>query len=339
MTARPLAIRRTGLVTSVGLSSPASCAAIRAKLTNPSETRFVPAAGEPIVAHQVVLEAPWRGLQKLARMAAMTIEECMEEVPRDDWSNVPLLLCVAEPGRAGRTEGLDAELFAEIQLLLSANFAADSSIVAHGRVSAGVALAQARKLIYEKMHSQVLVVATDSLLTWPTLSAYAHDDRLLTPNNSNGFIPGEAAGAVLVAAPHDVAELRCIGIGFAVEKANVDSGEPLRGDGLTLAIKDALVDAGCELHDIDYRIADLSGEQYYFKEASLALNRVLRKRKEDFEIWHPAEAIGEAGAASGLACLAVMQMAAAKGYAPGRRSLLHLANDSGARVAIVGYVG
>ena len=28
------------------------------------------------------------------------------------------------------------------------------------------------------------------------------------------------------------------------------------------------------MHDLDYRITDLSGEQYYFKEAALALGRI-----------------------------------------------------------------
>ena len=55
---QPLAIGRTGLVTSVGLSAPAACAAIRAKLTNPSETRFIDSHGEWIMAHQVPLDAP-----------------------------------------------------------------------------------------------------------------------------------------------------------------------------------------------------------------------------------------------------------------------------------------
>ena len=34
------------------------------------------------------------------------------------------------------------------------------------------------------------------------------------------------------------------------------------------------------MHDFDYRITDLSGEQYYFKEAALALSRTLRQSKE-----------------------------------------------------------
>ena len=51
----------------------------------------------------------------------------------------------------------------------------------------------------------------------------------------------------------------------------------MRADGLATAIKGALADAGCEMHDMDYRITDLSGEQYYFKEAALALSRTLRQ--------------------------------------------------------------
>ena len=64
----------TGLVTSVGLTAPAACAAMRAKVANPSETLFVDARGERILAHEVPLEKPWRGIAKLARMAAMATD-------------------------------------------------------------------------------------------------------------------------------------------------------------------------------------------------------------------------------------------------------------------------
>ena len=330
-----IVLQRSGLVTSVGLTSPAACAAIRAKLTNPKVTSFVPPGGEALVAHQVDLDVPLRGVARLARMAAMAIEECLDDIPRAQWESLPLLLCVAEKARPGRLDRLDEELPVTLFDQLGVQFAPGSAVIAYGRVSAGVAIARARRLIQQQGHPLVLLVGTDSLLTWPTLRVYAAEDRLLTPLNSNGFIPGEAAGALLLEASQGAGELRVDGIGFAVESAHIDSGEPLRGEGLTAAVKAALAEAGCDLYDVDYRVADLSGEQYYFKEASLALNRILRKRREEFEIWHPAECIGEAGAAAGVACLAVINTAQQKGYAPGPRSLLHLANDSGARAAII----
>ena len=336
MSAVPLTIVQTALVCSVGQSAPASCAAFRAKLSNPTETRFIDSAGEWIMAHQVELEKPWRGLTKLAKMAAMAIDEALYSVPRQRWASIPLLLCVAEKERPGRFDGLDDKLLAMVQAELGVQFAPSSAVVAHGRVGVAVALSQARVLLEKGSCRQVLIAATDSLLTWPTLSQYEREDRLLTSSNSNGFMPGEGAGALLVEArPAGPMELSCTGIGLAKEAAHVDSGEPLRADGLSNAIKAALADSGREMFDMDYRITDNSGEQYYFKEAALALSRTLHKRKEEFDIWHPAECTGEQGAAAGVSIIALAREACRKSYTKGPNILAHMANDAGPRVALI----
>lgn len=335
MSAAPLAILRTGLVTSVGLSAPASCAAIRAKLSNPTETRFIDSSGEWIVAHAVPLEPQRRGLAKLARMAAMAIDECLADLPLDSWAGIPLLMCVAEAERPGRTDGLDDQLLLDVrQELGGVSFSSDSAVVAHGRVSVPVALVKARTLIGERKHPRVLIAATDSLITWPTLSHYERAGRLLTANNSNGFMAGEGAGALLVGDPTGQPELLCSGLGFALEKAHVESEEPMRAEGLSLAIKAALADAGVQMHEMDYRITDASGEQYYFKEAALALTRTLHQRKEEFDLWHPAECTGEPGAVAGVSVIALADAACRKAYARGSGIVAHFANDAGQRAAI-----
>jgi len=264
----------------------------------------------------------------------MAIEECLEGSDRRARERMSVLLCVAEPSRPGRIAGLE-ELLEDIQRSLGVTFASDSAVLAGGRVGVCQALARARELLSLREAQQILVVATDSLLPRATLEAYETEGRLLTPRNSNGFIPGEAAGAVLVGTAPDAIALRCRGIGFGRETASIGSGEPLRADGLAAAIKTALSNADCEIHDVDYRLSDLSGEHFYFKEAALALSRTLRCRKEEFDLWHPAECIGETGAAAGVAMLAVADAARRKGYAPGPRVLLHLANDDGQRAAAV----
>jgi len=331
-----LAFLNTGLVTSVGLSAPASCAAMHAKVSNPSETRFTGADGHWIMAHQVQLGTPQRGLAKLAHMGAMAIEEALDGIPRSEWPLVPLLLCIAEPERPGRLDGLDDQLFLDIQAALSAQFAPQSAIVANGRVGVAAALHRARSLVGADAFQRVLVAAADSFIAWPTLSYYERQDRLLTTENPNGFMPGEGAGALLVGRSSGVAgELACVGIGFAHEAATVENSQPLRGDGLAQAMNSALAEARWDLTETCYRIADLSGEQYYFKEASLALSRAIRYRKEDFELWHPAESMGEAGAASAMACLIVGYTAATKQYAPARHGILHFANDDGARAVVL----
>lgn len=336
MSTQHIAIMSTGLVTSVGLTAPQSCAAFRAKITNPSETRFIDSGGQWIMAHQVALEQPWRGLTKLAKMAALAIEEAMQGIPKAEWGQLPLLLCVAEKERPGRTDGLDDQLFQLIQGELGVSFAPQSAVVAQGRVGVAVALSQARALITRSRIPQVIVAATDSLVTWPTLSHYERADRLLTERNSNGFMPGEGAGALLVGSARGVAgELVCPGIGFGREAAHIDSGEPLRGDGLSQAIKASLSEAGCEMHHMDFRITDNSGEQYYFKEATLAMSRTMRSLKTEFDIWHPAECTGDVGSLSGIAVVATAHAACAKHYAKGPNVLAHWANDAGQRAALV----
>jgi len=335
MSATPIAIKRTGLVTAVGLTAPQSCAAFRAKITNPTETRFIDSGGNWIMAHQVALEQPWRGLTKLAKMAAMAIEEVLVDLPKKQLSSLPLLLCVAEPGRPGRMAGLDDQLFTLVQKELGVQFAPESALVAQGRVSVAVAMQQARILLAQRKSAHVLVAATDSLLSWPTLSHYEQHDRLLTQRNSNGFIPGEAGGALLLGVDDGRAdELICTGIGFAREQVDVASAGALRADGLSQAMKAALLDADSQLHDMDFRITDISGEQYYFKEAALALSRTLRQRKVGFDLWHPAECTGEVGAAAGTSVIAIARAACEKRYGRGLNILAHMANDAGDRAAL-----
>src|SRR4030095_15824362 len=144
--------------------------------------------------------------------------------------------------------------------------------------------------------------------------------------------------AVLLAAPKKArgSVLSCIGLGFGREKGTIQTeAETPRGAGLVEAVRAPLQDAALKPPDIDYRIADLNGEQYGFKEASLALTRCLLERKPVFDLWHPADCVGEIGAAFVPCALGVALEAARKGYAPGRRALCHFGNDSGERAALV----
>jgi 3-oxoacyl-[acyl-carrier-protein] synthase-1 len=328
-------ILSTGLVSSLGLSAAATCAALRAGLSHATETHFMDAEGQPIIAHQVALDSAWRGRTKLVNMAALAVEDCLADLPRTDWQQVPLLLCCAERDRPGRLEGLEETLLIDIERTLGIHFSDLSGVVPQGRVSTITALTHARRLLMDGRAPLVLIAATDSLITWPTLVVYEKAQRLLTAENSNGFMPGEGAGALLVGPAGTAPHLTCTGVGFSTERATVVSEDPLRADGLTTAINAALADAGCALHHLDLRIADLSGEQYYFKEAALAMARIMRVRREEFDLWHPAEGIGETGAVAGLAMLAVAWMACEKAYAPGPNILCHVSNDAGQRAAAV----
>ena len=86
------------------------------------------------------------------------------------------------------------------------------------------------------------------------------------------------------------AGLEILGLGFAHEKATIDSKDPLRAEGLTEAIRRALAQAGLAMKDVSYRLTDLNGEHYKFKEAAFAFGRLLRVPLADaIDLWHPIE--------------------------------------------------
>jgi 3-oxoacyl-[acyl-carrier-protein] synthase-1 len=333
----PVAIIASGMVTGVGLNAPASCAAIRCGITNFTETRFMDKGGEWIIGCSVPLAQPWRGRAKLLQLVVPAIQECLGSIRNISVKGIPLLLCLAEKSRPGRLNGLDETLLGEIEALLGVRFHPRSGTVEQGKVAGLTAMKEARRLFAEERISHCLIVAVDSFLVASTLAAYEEKNRLQTSRNSDGFIPGEAGAAVLVASATEAsnASLSCLGIGFGQERATVESEEPLKADGLVTAIRGALSEANRTMGDMDFRITDLSGEQYGFKEASLALSRTLRQRKDKFDLWHPADCIGEVGAAIVPCILGVLHAAARKNYAPGKAALCHAANDSGERASMV----
>jgi 3-oxoacyl-[acyl-carrier-protein] synthase I len=337
---QPIAILGSGMVTGVGLSAPASCAAIRCAIDNFSETRFMDNGGEWIIGSQVPLEKPWRGLSKLVHMAVPAIRELLAQTNGVRPGSIPLLLCVAEEERPGRLQGLNDELFHLIGNELGMRFHPASGTIPRGHTAGALAMIEARRLIYEEGVRYCIIAGVDSLLVAATLAAYQDSNRLLTSNNSNGFIPGEAGCAVLVGAPEQGSRggqknLLCLGIGSGHEPATLQSEQPLRADGLVQAFRAAFAEAGQTIADVDYRITDANGEQYWFKEAALAVTRTLRTRKELFEIWHPVDCIGEVGAAIGPCSFGIALAAARKNYAPGEAALCHFSSDAGERLALV----
>jgi 3-oxoacyl-[acyl-carrier-protein] synthase-1 len=336
---RPLSILASGLVTPLGLDAASTCAAIRCGIHAAAETTFVGPGGEPVIGCTVPIEEPLRGIDKLSKFAASAIRQCLPLALPAKPKDIPLLLGVAEPDRPGRLWGLDEELLPAIETRLSAKFDPKSRVLPRGRVAILDALRAAEALIYDEKAPFVLVAAVDTYLVAGTINAYLERNRLLTAENSDGFVPGEAAGALLVSRPRGKSpELVCWGGGEGVEEATIASDKPLRADGLAAAFRSALSNAGRTFEQVDYRIVDASGEQSGFKEAVLAIGRTIRKVKPEFPLWHPADCIGETGAAIGPCALAVALAAARKSYSPGPGVLCHFGTDDGARAALVlGY--
>ena len=330
----PIEIIDSEMVTAVGTTSASTCAAIRCGLNNFGETRFIDGRGGWIVGSEAVLETAFREEARLAEMLSIVISNLRQQ-SEYDLSDSPVLVCVAERERIGSSPELSQRLAAELSF--RAYLPEGSRFISQGRVGGVVALREARELLYESGHSHVVVAGVDSYLSPLVLESLDARRRLLTDTNSDGFVPGEAASAIVVRRPQatPAPTLVVAGIGFGFEKASIESDEPLRADGLVQAIRGACQEAGCDISAMDFRIVDVSGEQYSFKEASLALTRMLRVRKEEFDLWHAADCVGETGAAIGPLTIGLALMASRNSYAKGRNILCHFGNDDGKRASAV----
>jgi len=323
------------MVTGVGLTAPAACAAIRVGISAATETRFM-FDGEWLMGCEVPFETPWRGREKLLQMVVPAIRECLEGMENNGTDSVPLFLCVAEKDRPGRLPELEEGLIPEIENRLEHRFHSQSQVVGEGRIGGVKAVELAREAIARGGSPFSIVAGVDSLLVAETLNALHEQRRLLTEENSDGFIPGEAAAAVLLGpAQHGQPCLHCCGLGYGAEKATIESGEPLRADGLVQAVRAALNSSSLTFDAVDFRITDDNGEQYGFKEGALAMTRTVRPVKHCLDIWHAGDCTGEVGAAVVPVALGAILAAMRKGYTPGPGVLCHVGNDDGRRAAMV----
>ncbi|MHC2300748.1 3-oxoacyl-ACP synthase [Rhizobium mongolense] len=326
----PIDIVSIGMATAVGLDAPSACAAMRARLDGFQETRFLGSGGDWLIGAPVPLPRNWIGERRMAHLAAGAICEAFEAVP-EARGQTALILCLAEEERPGRPVRDGARLLQRIAEIVESPPHGRSRIVSHGRPSGHLALEQARRILEAGEAPYVMIAGVDSYLTAEAIAYYLANARLLAPSNPNGFIPGEAAAALLCMRSQN-SGLRLFGLGLAREQAFIYNAEdrPLRGDGMTSAYRAALQETGIEMSRLGYRISDLIGEQYWFKQSALASLRLVRGAHGFQDIWSPAESIGNIGAAVVPLMIGMAFTAASKGYAAGDPVLVDASNDAGA---------
>lgn len=351
MSGAALAVVGAGMVSALGFNGPANWAAMRAKICGLRQRQPTdPHSGEPLSVGRADVPQWWEGVAKYADILAAPILECLLQAERLGLApavvaHVPVIVALSEPDRIGRPEHLEVELVTELTARLGP-LHADSSTIARGRSGGVLALDLAARLLRAGRSACCIVAGVDSFLHLAGFEPLIDRGRLLTPDNSNGFFAGEAGAAVLVTGGRNFrcGELHVLGLGMAKEAAVIESDEPLRAEGLTAAIRAALRAADMTMLDIAYRLTDLNGERYKFKESMLAMARLNRKVDErgreapedqTLELWHPIEFTGEIGAAIMPCLLGLAWQAGRGGWAPGPTSLCHLSDDDGDRAAAV----
>lgn len=185
----------------------------------------------------------------------------------------------------------------------------------------------------------VIVGSVDSLCTSTVLDRLCQAGKLKSGTEPEGIVAGEAAGAVVLELEsharsrnaHIYAYLSSWGSG--VEADPWTETAPSLAEGLTEAFREAFMSLPGRGEEIEMVIADLNGERGRSYEWSCAAGRVLASTRKDRELRHPADCVGDCGAAMGAVLLAT-----SSAFAPfPSRSLkvaLAASDDGGARRVI-----
>jgi len=352
-----LAVTGVGMVTSVGRSATAACAAIRAGISRPRGVRYSvldeeTQAMERLTGHPIhgytegfTQSALWLRLA-LGAVGDLLHSASLSKTDVDFWKRTGLL-GVTPPcgGPRFQMEDEDPGLMEEalihpLQKKLGVLFAR-RFVGLGGADHAGLALAVHKANTFiEAGLDRVLLVAVDSLIDALTLEWLDGAHRLKTSDTPSGLSPGEAGVALLLEGALSarrrravvLAELTAVGVGQ--EAKELESGVPSTGRGLAQSIRTALDVAGLpDAYDGDV-FADLNGEVWRAHEWGMSLVQLVGRVGE--AVLHlPAVQVGDTGAASGALGVVLATHSLGRGHTRRPDALVTSRSDSGVTGCIV----
>lgn len=331
-----LRVVSAGICCAVGYTAQAASCALRAGMDHFQESEFITSDGQPIRVARLPDDKNW-GAKRQSQWITHAVRDCLAQAGPLKDAQQTLLILSAEPERPGIQERQAVEAALMSSQILPITLRPQQSQVWHlGRAGLPLLLAHAHALLQAGKAQQVLLVGFDSYLNPNTINHYLQSDRLLIPGNRDGFIPGEAAAAVLLEiAKPQVPGLHITGWGEGVEDGRPDGSVPSRSLGMTKALRAAFAHAQVDCNDLAFRVSDQNGEGFFVSDAVNAITRVAVDGGTVPMVLTTADCVGEVGAATGPLMIAWLSLLMSRADGPGRCGIVHLANDSGQRGAIV----
>jgi 3-oxoacyl-[acyl-carrier-protein] synthase I len=337
------------MMTAVGLSSEETTASVRSgtmrfesssfrdKRFQPFTLAEVPEDGLPPLEAELDDHAGLTSREsRMLRLATAPLGECV--APLGTRWRPPL--CLALPETETRRP-LDRSRFLRLLARQTAGaFDPERSDASHaGRAGGIVAIGQAVAAIQGGQAEFMIAGGIDTYRDLYVLGTLDMEQRVKSQSNLDGFIPGEGAAFILMtsaaaAARHGLpalARLSSAAVGF--EGGHLYSSDPYRGDGLAATVRQ-LVAAGIVEAPMAEVYSSMNGESHWAKEWGVTQIRVRPAFDPGHRVHHPADCVGDVGAAVGPLLVGLAAHGIARGY---RRSpsLAYASSDRGTRAAVV----
>jgi 3-oxoacyl-[acyl-carrier-protein] synthase-1 len=160
--------------------------------------------------------------------------------------------------------------------------------------------------------------------------------RLKAGQRRDGYLPGEAAAFLVIeeadrARRRGVRSIARVLATATAKEPTAGTDRPCQGEGLSAAIREVLERTGTVRSPLV--VCDLNGERYRTLEWGIVHSRLAHLTGGFADTWHPADCIGDSGAASGAVDAAWAITALGKGYGPSAQALLWGASDGELRGA------
>ncbi|MFO0616575.1 MAG: hypothetical protein U0414_28540 [Polyangiaceae bacterium] len=349
MTFKPLAITATAATTCVGSNAEQTAASIRAGLIGTVEhASFAPIPGaadeeddapsepERLVVGAVV-DPALHGAERLIALLGPTVKDLLESAGLEPRELPKAALLLSLPAADECVEGWELERVGP-----EVSRAAGVSFKTTRRTASGhpgvLALLEEVGGLFDAGDVDACVVAgVDSYLDEARLGLLDRAERLHTRRIVDGFVPGEAACALLIEAPRRLrgrggrAELVVTSIARGSEpNAFAGSNRQSTASGLTESVRGALGGAAPA-----WLIDDQNGDRYRAFEWGVATTRLAETLASVTRVDHVAASTGDVGAATGGIQIALAAAAHRRGWCPNRRgeALVTAASDGALRVA------
>jgi 3-oxoacyl-[acyl-carrier-protein] synthase I len=336
-------VAETGLISAAGLNTSMTCAAINAGISCYGPTGYhnfrdhsmtgtcIPDAALP----ELNEELAWAGLTGREKRLVRIASPALNEVIKNSGITASVPLFMAGPEKISSSlRAINGSLFKHIKKQTGINFdMGNCRYFASGRAGVLEAIDLAFKYFESTQAEYVIVGGIDSYIDPAVLSILDSERRVLAVNTNNGFAPGEGAAFLLLTRHYENSKypVSVYKPGLGQEEGHRYSDKPYLGDGLADAFKTSISNAG--VNGIDAVYSTLNGESFGSKEFGVACTRSNRFLSTEYEHIHPADCVGDMGAASG----ALLIILALNNYEKGKRlspSIISCSSDLSNRAAV-----
>lgn len=315
MSGTKIAIVRVGMTSALGLSALQSAASVRAGLSgyrqssilDDDEERitmaFVPEEDLPELSPSLHGAGLSARKTRMVRLAGLALPDCVSE---ERWlDRTPMFLAVPD-AHPGLMFSMTPDFLQRVSEQSSILFDLKGSrLYPHGRAGGFLALRDALVHLRAGKADRVIVGGVDSFVDLMLLATLVQEKRVRALGIFDGFTPGEgAAFALLMRAESALRDGREI-LALVDEAACADepghrySDVPYHAEALDLAIGQVFAAGSSSLIPVQTIYSGFNGEHFSSKEWAVASLRHRSRVAEHARIEHPADCLGDTGAALG----------------------------------------